>query len=78
MDSHADTCCAGTNFRMLAPTGTTCDVSPFDTTYEPRKNVPIATCAIVSTMSDGIDYLLIGHEMIYFVNALPHLLINPN
>ena len=78
MDSHADTCCAGANFCMLSPTGVTCDVAPYDTTYEPRTNLPIATCATVFTTPDGIDILLVGHEMIYFGNALPNSLINPN
>ena len=29
IDTHADTCWAGANFCMLAPTVTTCEVSPF-------------------------------------------------
>ena len=78
MDSHADTCCAGANFIMLTPTGAVCDVSPYDSSYEPRKNLPIATCATVYTMPNGIDILLVGHEMIYFGNLLPNSLINPN
>ena len=78
MDSHADNCYPGPNFCMLTPTGVTCDVSPYDNTYKPCINLSIAACATVFTTSDGIDILLISHEMIYFGNGLPNSLINLN
>ena len=78
MDSHGDTCCAGANLCMTSPTGDTCDVAPYDDTYELRKKLTIGTCAAVFTTPDGIDFILIGHDMIYVGHILPHSLINPN
>ena len=63
---------------MIAPIGSTCDVAPYDDTYNPRKNLPISTCTTVLTTPDVIDLLLIGHDMIYFGHTLPHSLVNPN
>ena len=78
MDSYTDTCCADANFCMIDPTGATCDVAPYDNTYKLRKTLPIGTCATALTTPDGIKFLLIGHEMIYFRHKLPHSFINPN
>lgn len=78
MNSHLNTCCVGANFSRLAHNSATCDIDPYDDIYELRKNLFIATCATVITASDGINFLLIGHAMIYFGNTLPYSLINPN
>ena len=67
MDSNADTCCAGTNFRMLADTGLHCDVFPFHESESPSSsNVPIGTCATLFQDTDGLEYILIGHQMLFW------------
>lgn len=45
LDSHADTCVAGSNCVVLEYTGQKVRVSPFSDEYEPMKDVPIASCA---------------------------------
>jgi hypothetical protein len=45
MDSHADTSCAGANWKAIELTGLTCDVSPFTQNFDAVKDVPVATCA---------------------------------
>ena len=54
-------------------------MSPFLTTYDPVQEIPVARCCTV-WMSDqtGIDYLLIGDQMLWFGTLLPHSLLNPN
>ena len=78
MDLHTDNYCAGAKFCMIALTGATYDVAPYDNTYELRKKLANGTCATVLTIPDGIYFILIGHEMIYFGHKIPHSLINPN
>ena len=39
MDSHADTSCAGANWKAIELTGLTCDVSPFTQDYDAVKDV---------------------------------------
>jgi hypothetical protein len=51
MDSHADTCCAGENMRVLSflVTGERVNVSPFLETYKALllTDIPIASVAMV-------------------------------
>lgn len=78
MDTHADTCCLGSNFRVLSYTNMVCDVMPFLDTYSPSRNVPIVTG--VTAFDDpetGQSYLLEVNQALYFDN-LPHSLLNPN
>ena len=78
MDTHADTCCLGANFTPLVFTGQTVDVSPFSDHYEATKNVPVCSAATVVTTDNGIDYILIVHQALWFGNSLPNSLLNPN
>ena len=41
MDSHADSCGAGTNFHLDKYAGKNCDITSYSTDYEPIKLVPI-------------------------------------
>ena len=43
MDSHADTCCAGSTHYLYSTTEQVCDVTPFHSKYETIKSVPVAT-----------------------------------
>ena len=78
MDTHADTCCAGANWRPMAFTGLNCDVSPYSEEYAPIRNVPVATCATAVTDFYGVTTILVCHQMMWFGTKLSHSLINPN
>ena len=79
LDTHADTCCAGSNWSLLEFTGQICEVAPFLDTYDPVQEIPIARCCTVWTSEDdGTEYLLVGDEMLWFGTKLKHSLINPN
>jgi len=77
MDSHADTCCAGLNFRMLVDTGDRCDVQPYSDHYDPMVDIPVATVATICNVG-GVDYILVFHETLFFGKLLDFSLINPN
>jgi hypothetical protein len=78
MDTMADTSCAGKNWVMIEDTGFVCDVYPFKEGYEAIKNVPIATCATLVEGETGTDFILIGHEMLYFGPDMSRSLLNQN
>ena len=78
MDTMADTSCAGSNLSVLESTGHSCDVYPFNEQYEATKYVPIATCATLIQGEDGNDFVLVGHEMIFFGSAMSRSLLNQN
>ena len=78
-DTHADTCCAGSNWKLMELTNEVCEVSPFLDTYESVKEVPVARCCTVWTSPDtGQEYLLVGDQMLWFGTQLENSLINPN
>ena len=66
MDSMADTSCAGSNWLLIEDTGFTCDVYPFKEGYDAVCDVPIATCATLVEGDNGADFIVVGHEMLYF------------
>lgn len=74
----ADTSCAGRNWIMIEDTGFVCDVYPFKDGYEAVKDVPIATCATLVEGENGTDFILIGHEMLYFGHQMDRSLLNQN
>ena len=79
LDTDADTSCAGANWALLEYTGEICEVSPFLTTYDPIQEIPVARCCTVWTSDQtGIDYLLVGDQMLWFGTLLPNSLLNPN
>ena len=78
-DTNADTCCLGTNFRILNYTGRVADVSPYDKSYPAVQGVPIVTGVTAwDEPSTGTTHLLIIHEGLYYGTHLDHSLINPN
>ena len=77
-DTNADTCCAGTNFIPIQATNRTADVYPYDSAYSPAHNVPIVTAATAYDSPDGVTYILVFHECLYYGTKLDHSLINPN
>ena len=78
LDSHADTIVAGANCSFLYYTGRQCDVSPYDSSYEPVKAVSIV-CAATAWQSPhtGQLYILILNEALW-MPKLPNSLVNPN
>ena len=53
MDSRADTCCAGRNWRLLSTTGQLCDLKVFHNLYEIITNVPVGRYATAVVHDDG-------------------------
>lgn len=79
LDSHADTCCAGSSSRVVEYTGKTCHVSPFSADYDAIPDVPIAKTATAYDNSlTGETYILILAQSLYFGDALEHTLLCPN
>jgi hypothetical protein len=79
LDSHADTCCAGSNMAVLDLTGEKVNVLPFSDTMEAVQDVPIATCVTIwEDPSNGAAWMLVIHEALYFGEALKDSLLNPN
>jgi hypothetical protein len=52
MDTDADTCCAGVNWKLLDSTNEVCEVSPFLDSYKLVKEVMVTRCGTVWTSPD--------------------------
>jgi hypothetical protein len=79
LDSHADTCCAGSNCKVLAETGEKVSVTPFSKSYTAMSDIPIATVATAyDDPTTGEVTLLIIHEALYLGDRLGHTLLCPN
>ncbi len=65
IDNHADTLCAGPNWRLLELSGKYCTVSPFSADYQPKPDVPIAKCATVYTCPlRGTSVVLVANKVL--------------
>jgi len=79
MDTHADTCCAGSNWSLMELTGEVCDVNPFLNSYDPVTEIPVARCCTVWTdQESSTEYLIVADQMLWFGTQLENSLINPN
>jgi hypothetical protein len=79
LDSHADTCCAGDNTRVVSFTGEQVNVAPFSEAYDALKDIPIATVATVWECPKTMEgFLLIINEALYFGKKLKVSLLCPN
>ena len=78
LDSHADTCIAGSNSMLLSEDGRQVTVSGFSSATPHHDNVPIATAATVWANDSGVRYLLVLHESLFFGDRIPGTLLNPN
>lgn len=79
MDTHADTCVAGSNFLMCEFDGTTCEVMPFSSEYESMKDIPIVSAATAWTNEEtGETVILYFHQVLWYGDKLNNSLINPN
>ena len=79
MDSHADTCVAGPNFRIDEYTGEHCDVTPYSNDYKPMRNVPIVNASTAYTNEfTGETIILRFNQVLWYGSKLKMSLINPN
>ena len=79
MDSHADTCVAGPNFRIDEYTGEHCDVTPYSNDYKPMTNVQIVNASTAFTNeSTGETIILRFNQVLWYGKKLTMSLINPN
>ncbi len=79
LDSHADTCVAGPNFRIDEFTGEHCDVAPYSSEYSPIKNVPIVNASTAYTNEEsGETVVLRFNQVLWYGKKLSMSLINPN
>ena len=77
-DSNADTCCLGKNWIVYNYTTRSADVYPYNDSYEPIKDVPIVTGASAYTNTQGVTYILLINEALYYGDKMDHNLLNPN
>ena len=81
LDSHADTCVLGPTFIKLFDTGQRVSVSPFISSYNQIKDIPIVTAATaIQHHSTGETIILIINQGLWFGDSpdMDHSLINPN
>ena len=79
MDSHADTCVAGPNFKILEFTGEQCDVAPYTSDYDPIVNVSVVNAGTAFTdESTGETVILRFNQVLWYGNRMKMSLINPN
>ena len=62
LDSHADTCLAGSNFIAYKYTDQTVSVYGFDYDAPPLNNIPIATFMKDHTLPDGKTAILVVYQ----------------
>jgi hypothetical protein len=81
LDSHADTCVAGSNFVLLEHTSKTVDVHNYSKELNVMRDIPIATATAATVWTKphtGESYLLVFNQCIFFSNQLKHSLVCPN
>ena len=79
LDSHADTCCFGSNAYVFAVSDRTVDVSPFLSDLGMVNAVQIASCAVA--VDDPLTYttlIFVFHQSLYFGDRLQNHLLCPN
>lgn len=78
LDSHADTCCLGSNFAVTYYTGQQVAVRPFSSDYKPMRNVQVVTGETAYDCPDGSVVLLVVHQGLYMGKRTKVSLLNPN
>jgi len=74
MDSHADTCCLGSNFEPIYFAGKVCNVAPFLSELPNQEGIQICTGSTAFDHPDGGTYILVVNE----APKMRHTMINPN
>ena len=79
LDSHADTCVASANFRMIETTGESVDVQAYNENYPAIPNVPIVWAATAWTsLETGETFILDFFQVLWYGDEMKQSLINPN
>jgi hypothetical protein len=79
LDSHADTCVAGSNFILLEEPIRTVNVHAYSPELAPLRGIPVGTAATVWVDPlNGQSYLLVLNECLFFGDRLNHSLLCPN
>ncbi len=77
-DSHADTCCAGSNCVVLEFTNSVVDVFPYHKDLGKMASVPIATVATLVTDKEGQQCIFVINEALWFGPTMKNSLISTN
>ena len=77
-DSHADTVCAGAQFRKLSGTGVVCEVGGFGEGLGSFQDVEISTTCTAWDSPEGETYILVYGQSLFFGDALEVSLVPPN
>ena len=79
MDSHADVSCVGKHAHILERfTGRTCNVQPFNDSYESIKNVCTVNAAFAYDDAEGKTYIIEVNQSLDFTQSMEHSLLCPN
>jgi hypothetical protein len=78
LDSHANTCTLGANFRAIAYTEKVCNVQPYHPDNQAQSDAPIVQAAMVYMDPDtGESFILVINQGPYMGDSLPASLISP-
>jgi transposase len=80
LDSHANTCCAGSNCVVVEYMGKVCNVIGFnhDTPNDELKGIPVVKAATAYDAPTGETYIIILSQSLYLGNLLSYSLLCPN
>lgn len=79
MDSHADMTCIGAHAHIYEVyEGQTCNVFPFNDSYDPIANVKTVNAAFAYDSEDGQTYILNVCQALDFSKSMKHSLLCPN
>jgi hypothetical protein len=78
LDSHADTCVAGSGFLKVEETTRTVNVCGYDEQSGKQNAIPVVSAATVwYDPSSKKEYCLVFHEALWFGDKLTQSLLNP-
>ena len=78
LDSHTDTCIAGSNCIPLGPAGPRVNVHAFAPRYGTKMYHIRTAVTVWMDESNGNEYLLVFHQCIFLGKDMKHTLVNPN
>ena len=79
MDTRADTCCAGANWKLVSFSNKVFEVSPFLDSYQTVKEITVARVSTVWMEPNKLwEYLIIVDLFLWFGTMMDHSIINLN
>jgi hypothetical protein len=80
LDSHADTCCTGSNCIIVKYTDKTCNVIGFnrDNPDDKLNGIPIVQAATAYDALSGETYIVVLSQALYLGNHSSYSLLCPN